>query len=154
MLGFNKITVKKNERAVLLRNGDFERLLQPGKHWLFSGVDKLRVESFALEQAAFTHGLADYFMAKEPVLVAQEFVQTALTDTQVGLRYDNGVLVEVLAPGTRKLYWKGLNEVRVEVVDISANEKLPADLVAKLGQNPLRQRPVAGLQGVLLAQVP
>jgi regulator of protease activity HflC (stomatin/prohibitin superfamily) len=154
MFGLNKITVKKNERAVLLRNGDFERLLQPGKHWLFSGVDKLRVESFALEQAAFTHDLVDYFMAKEPALVAQEFAQAALTDTQVGLRYDNGVLAEVLAPGTRKLYWKGLNDVRIDVVDISANEKLPADLVAKLGQNQLRLRPVAGLQGVLLAQVP
>jgi regulator of protease activity HflC (stomatin/prohibitin superfamily) len=154
MLGFQKITVKKNERAVLLRNGDFERLLQPGKHWLFSGVDTMRVESFALEQAAFTHGLADYFMAKEPALVAQEFVQAALTDTQVGLRYDNGVLAEVLAPGTRKLFWKGLNEVRIDVVDISESEKLPVDLVTKLGQNQLRQRPVAGLQAVLLVQVP
>jgi regulator of protease activity HflC (stomatin/prohibitin superfamily) len=154
MFGLNKITVKKNERAVLLRNGDFDRLLQPGKHWLLSGIDTLRVESFALEQAAFTHGLADYFMAKEPALVAQEFVQAALTDTQVGLRYDNGVLAEVLAPGTRKLFWKGLNEVRIDMVDISESEKLPADLVAKLGQNQLRLRPVAGLQGVLLAQVP
>jgi hypothetical protein len=154
MFGFSKITVKKNEHAVLLRNGDFDRLLQPGKHWLFSGVDKLRVECFALEQVTFTHGLADYFMAKEPALVAQEFVQAALTDTQVGLRYDNGVLAEVLAPGTRKLFWKGLNEVRIDVVDISESEKLPADLVAKLGQNQLRQRPVVGLQSVLLAQVP
>jgi regulator of protease activity HflC (stomatin/prohibitin superfamily) len=154
MLEFKKITVKKNERAVLLRNGDFERMLQPGKHWLFSAVDTMRVESFALEQAAFTHGLADYFMAKEPSLVAQEFVQAALSDVQVGLRYDNGVLAEVLAPGTRKLFWKGLNEVRIDVVDISESEKLPVDLVAKLGQNQLRQRPVVGLQAVLLVQVP
>ena len=29
-----RVTVKKNERGLLLRNGDFERVLQPGTHWL------------------------------------------------------------------------------------------------------------------------
>ena len=38
---------------------------------------------------------------------------------EVGLRYENGVLVEVLAPNTRRLYWKGYIDVRVEVVDIA-----------------------------------
>ena len=28
-----RVTVKKNERGLLLRNGDFERVLQPGTHW-------------------------------------------------------------------------------------------------------------------------
>jgi hypothetical protein len=63
---FKRVTVKKNERGLLLRNGDFERVLQPGRHWLWEGFDTLRVETFALEQPAFTHGLADYLMAKEP----------------------------------------------------------------------------------------
>ena len=39
MLGFHQITVKKNERALLLRNGDFEQLLGPGKHRVFAGFD-------------------------------------------------------------------------------------------------------------------
>jgi hypothetical protein len=56
--------------------------------------------------------------------VAQaEFVHVELSDAQVGLRYENGLLVEVLAPATRKLYWKGLNDVRVDVVDIAASRK-------------------------------
>ena len=107
-----RVTVKKNERGLLLRNGDFERVLQPGTHWLFDGIDHLRVETFALEQPAFTHGLADYLMAKEPEVVAAEFVRVELTETQVGLRSENGALVEVLAPATRRLYWKGQVDVR------------------------------------------
>lgn len=154
MWGLKRITIKKNERGLLLRNGDFERVLQSGRHWVGSWGTPVRVETFALEQTAFVHGLADYLMAKEPEVVAQEFVLAALTDTQVGLRYENGLLVEVLSPATRKLYWKGLNEVRVDVVDIAASEKLNADLLAKLNQTQLRQRPVAGLAGVLLVQVP
>lgn len=50
-----RVTVKKNERGLLLRNGDFERVLQPGTHWLFAPIDSLGVERFALEQPAFTH---------------------------------------------------------------------------------------------------
>ena len=42
-----RVTVKKNERGLLLRNGDFERVLQPGTHWLYAGLDTLRVELFA-----------------------------------------------------------------------------------------------------------
>lgn len=48
MLKIQRITIKKNERALLLRNGDFERVLHSGRHWLFAGTDQLRVETFAL----------------------------------------------------------------------------------------------------------
>jgi regulator of protease activity HflC (stomatin/prohibitin superfamily) len=148
-----RVTVKKNERGLLLRNGDFERVLQPGTHWLFDGLDHLRVELFALEQPAFTHGLADYLMAKEPGVVAAEFVHVELSETQVGLRTENGTLVEVLAPATRRLYWKGLVDVAVEVIDIGASAEVPPAVVARLVQTQLRQRAVAGLAGVLQVQV-
>ncbi|HPM69044.1 MAG TPA: slipin family protein, partial [Piscinibacter sp.] len=128
--------------------------LQPGTHWLFAGLDTLRVELFALEQPAFTHGLADYLMAKEPEVVAAEFVRVELTENQVGLRTENGALVEVLAPATRRLYWKGLAEVQVEVIDIGASAEVPQALVVRLVQTQLRQRAVQGLAGVLQVQVP
>ncbi len=149
-----RITVKKNERALLLRNGDFERVLQSGTHWLFAGLDTLRVETFALEQPAFTHGLAEYLMAQRPDVVAAEFVQVNLSEHEVGLRSDNGVLVEILPPGTRRLYWKGLVDVSVQVVNLQNGAELPADLVTRLTQTQLRQRAVTGLNGVLQVQVP
>ena len=154
MWKFKRVTVKKNERGLLLRNGDFERVLQPGTHWLFVGMDNIRVETFALEQAAFVHGLTDYLMAREPEVVAAEFVRVDLSETQVGLRAENGVLVEVLAPATRRLYWKGLVDVKVDVIDIDEAAELPAALVARLTQTQMRQRAVAGLAGVLQVQVP
>lgn len=149
-----RVTVKKNERGLLLRNGDFERVLQPGTHWLFAGLDVLQVERYALEKPAFTHPIADYLMAQEPQVVAAEFVRVELNERQVGLRTENGTLVEVLAPATRLLYWKGLVDVQVEVVDISASADVPPAVVARLLQTQLRPRPVTGLGGVLLVQVP
>jgi regulator of protease activity HflC (stomatin/prohibitin superfamily) len=149
-----RVTVKKNERGLLLRNGDFERVLQPGTHWLLAGLDELRAELFALEQPAFAHPLADYLMAKEPEVVATEFLRVELNEHQVGLRSENGALVEVLAPATRRLYWKGLVDVQVEVVDIAESAEVSAATVARLVQTQLRQRAVAGLAGVLQVQVP
>ncbi len=149
-----RVTVKKNERGLLLRNGDFERVLQPGTHWLLAGLDRLQVERFALEQPGFTHAIAEYLMAKEPQVVAAEFVRVELNEHQVGLRTENGLLVEVLAPATRRLYWKGLVDVRVEVIDIAASADVPAAVVTRLQQTQLRPRSVAGLAGVLQVQVP
>lgn len=149
-----RVTVKKNERGLLLRNGDFERVLQPGTHWLVAGLDPLQVERFALEQPAFMHPIAEYLMAKEPQVVAAEFVRVALNEHQVGLRTENGTLVEVLAPATRRLYWKGLLDVQIEIVDIAASAEVPAAVVARLVQTQLRQRSVQGLAGVLQGQVP
>ncbi|MBI5718853.1 MAG: slipin family protein [Burkholderiales bacterium] len=152
-----RVTVKKNERGLLLRNGDFERVLQPGTHWLFAGLDTVAVEIHALERPAFVHELVDYLLAKEPALVAAEFVRVELGENEVGLRSENGVLVEVLAPGTRGLYWKGLVDVQVEVVALdgpAASAEVPAATAARLVQTQLRQRAVAGLAGVLQVQVP
>lgn len=151
---FKRVTIKKNERGILLRNGDFERIMNPGRYWLFEGLDKLRVETFAIDQTAFAHGLADYLMAKEPAVVAEEFARAELNETQVGLRVENGILVEILAPATRRLYWRGLVDVRIEVLDITETFELSAVLAQRLTQTQLRQRAVQGLAGVLALQVP
>ena len=149
-----RVSVKKNERGLLLRNGDFDRILQPGTHWLFAGFDRLALEAFNLEQTAFVHAVAEYLMVKEPAVVASEFAVANLTEEQVGLRTENGVLVEVLAPATRRLYWKGLVDVKIEVVDLAKSSEVPAAVVHRITQTQLRQRAVTGLGGVLQVQVP
>ena len=154
MMNIERVTVKKNERALLLRNGDFDRVLRSGTHWLFSGLDRLRVEVFSLEQPAFRHALSDYLLAKEPQVLAAEFVAVSLDEQQVGLRTENGVLVEILPPGTRRLFWKGLVEVAVQVVDLRAGAELSPEVLARLTQTQWRGRAVAGLEGVLQVQVP
>lgn len=149
-----RVTIRKNERGLLLRNGDFERVLGPGRHWLVSLNDALRVETFDIAQPAFVHPLADYLLAREPGVVAAEFVRVELAENQVGLRSENGLLVEILPPGARRLYWRGLVRTEVEVIDTNAAVQLPPTLVARLTQTQLRERGLAGLAGVLQLQVP
>jgi regulator of protease activity HflC (stomatin/prohibitin superfamily) len=151
---FTTLNIRKTERGLLLRNGDFERVLAPGKHRLWSLTDKLRVETFSIEQPAFNHGLAEYLLTQEPRVVGAYFVPAVLSETQVGLRYENGVLAEILAPSTRRLYWKGLVDTRIDVVDIATEVQVPPSIAALLTQSQLRGRAVAGLQGVVQLQVP
>ena len=57
-------------------------------------------ETFALEQSAFNHPLADYLMAAEPAVVDQHFVRVELNEHQAGLRTGSGTVVRLLASGS------------------------------------------------------
>ncbi len=151
---FKRFNVMKNERGLLLRNGDFERVLPPGKHTLFEGSDRLSVELFAIDNAPFLHPVAEYLMAKEPEVVAAEFDSLILSEDEVGLRFENDVLVEILPPSTRRLFWNGLVNSRFEIIDLREGAAMAPDLVARLTQTQLRQRNVPGQEGVLKVQVP
>ena len=152
---FKRVTVKKNERGLLLRNGDFERVLRAGHALAVRRLDTLRVETFALEQPAFTHGLADYLMAAEPAVVAAEFVRVELGETpgrpaQRERRAGRGAGAGHAAP---VLEGPGRRAGRGDRHRARRPRCRPA-LVARLVQTQLRQRAVAGLAGVLQVQVP
>ena len=123
-----KFFVKKDERALLFRKGDFVKVLGAGEHTLWDPLRRLSVETFALAKPYFDHRLADYLLKAEPEVVAREFQAIELGADEVGLRYENGVLAEVLAPNTRRLYWKGYIDVRFDVVSVRPQRAGPASV--------------------------
>jgi regulator of protease activity HflC (stomatin/prohibitin superfamily) len=127
-----KFYVKKDERALLFKRGDFVTVLGAGEHAYLDPLQRLSVEKFALSQARFEHRLADYLVKAEPELVAREFQLVETGPQEIGLRYENGVLTEVLAPNTRRLYWKGYVDVRVDKLDIAREFALDGKLVPQL----------------------
>ncbi|HEO1756804.1 slipin family protein [Pseudomonas aeruginosa] len=149
-----RFIVKKNERGLLYSEGDFLAVLEPGSYRRFDPYDRLSLESFSLNTPQFEHRLAGYLRQCEPQLVERYFTRMDLGDNEAGLRYEDGVLVELLAPGSRRLYWKGQTEQRLERIDLTQDYRLSAALVAQLHQPNLRDRALAGLDAVLLVQVP
>jgi len=150
---FRKFLVKKEERALLFRKGDFVAVLHAGEHRFFDPFKRLAIEVFSLAKTAFEHRLADYLRHADAALVEREFHDVRLGATEVGLRYENGVLVEVLAPNTRRLYFKGFIDVRVARFDIAEQFTLPYSLTAQLGSTTGRAR-ITGADQVLAVQVP
>ena len=150
---FKKIFVKKDERALLFRRGDFVAILGPGEHRFLDPLWRLSVEAFPLSKPLFEHRLADYLLKAEPALVEREFHVIELAPTEIGLRYEQGALVEVLAPNTRRLYWKGYIDVRLEKLDIATDFAVPGALASQLVAGAPRSQKVAGTEGVFAVQV-
>ncbi|MFM9967807.1 MAG: slipin family protein [Burkholderiales bacterium] len=150
-----KVFVKKDERAMLLRKGDFVDFLGAGEYTYFDPLHRLTVEKFSLAQTQFDHKLVDYLRMAEPDLVAREFVTIEVGAAQIALRYEGGVLVEILRPNTRRLYWRGYIDVAFEKVDIGTECTIAPELVPKVtafvSRGPLK---FLGSEGVFVAMVP
>jgi regulator of protease activity HflC (stomatin/prohibitin superfamily) len=127
-----KFLVKKDERALLFRKGDFVDVLHAGEHTFVDPLRRLSVEVFPLAKPLFEHRLAEFIAKAETELAAREFHVIEIAATEVGLRIENGVLAEVLAPNTRRLYWKGYIDVRVEQVDVATDFAIDPKLVPQL----------------------
>jgi regulator of protease activity HflC (stomatin/prohibitin superfamily) len=151
-----KFLIKKDERALLFRRGDFVTILHAGEHRFFDPLRRLSVEVFALAKTPFDHRLADYLRHAEAELVARELHDVQLGNHEVGLRFENGVLTEVLAPNTRRLYWKGFVDVKIERIDIGIDFAIDAKRVAELIEyvGPGFKSKVAGATAVFGVQVP
>jgi regulator of protease activity HflC (stomatin/prohibitin superfamily) len=148
-----KFLVKKDERALLFRKGDFVDVLHAGEHKFVDPLRRLSVEVFPLAKPLFEHRLAEFIAKAETELAAREFHVIELGATEVGLRFENGVLAEVLAPNTRRLYWKGYVDVRVEKLDVATDFAIAPALVPQLVSG-TRAKVAGAAENVLALLVP
>lgn len=149
-----RFIVKKNQRAALLKNGDFERILNPGRHTFFDPFNALSLTVWETDTPMSDFDVVDYLRQNDPEEADAQFCCMELSEHEAGLRFENEVLVEILPPAARRVFWRGLVAHRLEKVDLRAGAALPADLTPRLLQAGLRGRPLLGLNGVLIAQVP
>ena len=154
MVLVRKFLVKKDERALLFRKGDFVDVLHAGEHKFVDPLHRLSVEVFPLAQTLFDHRLADFIAKAEPQLAAREFHVIELGADEAGLRFENSVLVEVLAPNIRRLHWKGYLEVRHEVVKIAEAFAIDAKLAAQLMTADGKSKVAGAAAAVLVTVVP
>lgn len=151
--GWKRFHIRKNERALLLRNGDFERFLTPGRHWVRGWADDLQVQRLPLDQTAFEHPLASWFLDEQPAQAAGHFLVVRLADDEVGLLHEDGLLTAVLAPGARRLYWQAPRALLLQTRSLADGPRIETQLLPRLQQLAQRQGDEA-LAGVLLAEVP
>ena len=148
-----KFLVKKDERALLFRKGDFVDVLHPGEHKFVDPLHRLSIEVFPLAKPLFEHRLAGFIAKAETELAALEFHVIEIGAAEVGLRVENGVLAEVLAPNTRRLYWKGYIDVRVDKVDVATDFAIDPALAPQLVAG-TRAKVAGAAENVLALLVP
>lgn len=125
MFWIKQIVVGDGERGLLYRNRRFERVLAPGVYRVFDPRNRVAVTVHPLVRPEYAGSDAEVLMARIDGPLAEHFVLADIGTDQVGLVLKNGKLEDVLAPGARRLYWKGL--VAVEVVTVSLVDSLRVD---------------------------
>ncbi|MEM7432173.1 MAG: slipin family protein [Pseudomonadota bacterium] len=129
---YTKFVVRKHERGLLFKDGDFIEFLAPGTYRYFGVRGQYAVERFDISFAAFEHRLADYLIEAERAVIEHQFHIVETNADEVALVYLNGRAAAVLAPAERKLYWKGVVNVRVERYDLNEGIALDSRLTKRL----------------------
>lgn len=125
MLFTREFTVRKHERGILFRNGDFERFLAPAVYRFFDPRKRLDVERFDLTQPAFEHRLLDYLVRWQPEAVEDLFLRVETGAGEIAVVYRNGHPWTFVAPERRALFWKGVVHVKAELIDITTDVAVP-----------------------------
>lgn len=134
MLIWRTIDIADNELGLLFRRERFEGVLEPGRHRLNITKGKLRLETYDITDVIFDRDKAKFLYAKHQDKLAKYLDTYELSDSEVGLFYRDGHLVDVLHPGSFLAVWKGADKVDVEVVDISDNFVMDDKYLGLLGR--------------------
>lgn len=154
MLFIREFTVRKHERGILLRNGDFERFLAPAVYRFFDPKRRLAVERFDLTKPAFEHRLADYLVRWQPEAVEDQFVRVETGAAQIAVLYRNGHPWTFVRPERRALFWKGVVRVTVDLIDVAANLVVPRRIAQACITERQAQRASAFDAAILVREVP
>ena len=132
MLFVQKFIVRKHERGLLYKDGDFVQFLAPGIYRYFGARGRYSVERFDATKPAFEHRLGDYFLEAERAEVERLLEVVETRADEAALVYHNERVAAVLGPAERKLYWKGVVATRVERFDLTAGLALDARVAKRL----------------------
>ena len=135
-----RIVVGDGERGLLYRNRQFERVLSAGVYRLFDPLKRVEVAVHDIAKPEYAGRDTDALVAALGDRLDEHFVLANLGTHDVGLVLKNGKLEDVLAPGTRKLYWKGLVPVDVQAVSLADDMEVQAGVVKRLRQLGMLER--------------
>ncbi|MDF2379940.1 slipin family protein [Nostoc ellipsosporum NOK] len=125
-----RITVNKWQRAFVFRDGEFQRMLGPGKYWL-GWKDRATIVDITEDFKPVTS--LQILLQERHFTDAVDVVD--VKDGQIALRFEQGLLTAVMNTG-RYVFWKNINDYRFVFADI-ASVHIQEQFDAALLQHPL-----------------
>lgn len=119
---FKKVLIRKHERGLRFRQGDFIAPLGPGRHTLFNPPwDSAHetIEVIDTLKTRFEHPLLEMLVRDSEL--REELVVAELNDAQRGVVYRDGRIFQLIGPG-KHAFWNSPSPITVEVFDISAGK--------------------------------
>lgn len=134
MLFIKRVVIGDGERGLVYRNRQFETVLLPGVYRWFDPRKQVEVVVHDIRNPEYAGRDVDTLIAALGERLDTHFVLADLGTDDVGLVLKNGKLDDVLEPGTRKLYWRGLVPVQVQRASLAENMAVARDVAARLRQ--------------------
>jgi regulator of protease activity HflC (stomatin/prohibitin superfamily) len=124
-----KLKVRNHERGLLFREGDLIAVLQPGTHWKFDPLLKLRFDVVSTRKVWLDHKDIDLIVRSG--LIGEDAIVLNLKDTERALVWIDGRFNAIAKPGMFVL-WRTDHEVRVEIVNTRTVQFVHPDLTSIL----------------------
>jgi regulator of protease activity HflC (stomatin/prohibitin superfamily) len=119
-----RVTVKDGERAILTRNGRFERVLEPGRHTLFDPLREIGVELHQVVRAEFPADRYAVLKAARPDVTAELFEAVETKADELAIVSLDGRPLHLMGPWQTRAFWKVATRVDVERIDVTSDPKV------------------------------
>ena len=123
------VAIREFERGLVFQNGNYLKLLKPGKYWFFRyGID---VVVYDMNKPFITIQNLNMLLKNEDLKDELNIVDVA--DNELVIRYEDNRFADVLRPG-KYAYWKELKTYRFDVIDtndVEVGDKVPKSLLEK-----------------------
>jgi hypothetical protein len=113
------VHIHAQQAGLVFRKGNYQRMLAEGSYWLWN--KDVYVYS---RMRRFESPVELNILLADPVL-ADNLIAIEVTDTEIALQYENGLLKHVLTPG-RYAFWKSAIQYHFVKADISKVEISPS----------------------------
>ena len=134
MLWTKRVVIGDGERGLVYQNLQFVRVLGAGVFRMFDPLNRFDVVVHNIANPEYTGRDIDALIARLGERLDETFVLADIGANEVGLVSKNGKLEDVLAPGSRKLYWRGLVKVEVQRVSLAEDLEVDATVTRRLRQ--------------------
>lgn len=108
------VKVRQFERGFLFHEGDFVRLLEPGRHFFFDPLFRVRVDIVSVRDVMLEHD--DLEVIVKTGRLGAEARVLDLKDHERAVVWVDGRIDAVLGPGLRVL-WTAFHDVQVDAID-------------------------------------
>ena len=119
-----RVTVKDGERALLTRDGRFERVLEPGRHTLFDPMRNFGIELHNVVRTEYAAERYAVLKAARPDITAELFEAVETKADELAIVSLDGRPLYLMGPWQVRVFWKVATRVGVERVDVTSDPKV------------------------------
>jgi regulator of protease activity HflC (stomatin/prohibitin superfamily) len=127
-----EVIVRDDERALITRDGKFERLAGPGRYEAFDWSNRLSAEIVKVVRAEYPIEKTRLLEATHPRLAAANLEIVVVGPNEVAIVSFDGEPKHVVLPNSSRAYWKTVTNVTVERIDAAENLRVEKKYLDKV----------------------